>query len=330
MSARRPSLLFPHIPCVWRQYGAGLIEFTIVVLPVLMLGLGSVEISHWLYTRQAISLALLEAGRAAITDHNRPSRITSHFEAALRPLYAAPSADITTLRLRNALSDRQRHLNAAPWQIEVLSPSAQAYSDFTDSTLRIDGASGRPAINNHYLAEQDARYREQGWPQGLGPVSGQTIYEANTLVLRLSWPHKPHLPFMTPLLRAIGNAHGNYRQRALSKGYLPMTRQITMLMQSHPVHWADEPTGRVIYRTESPPAVPVCRGWLCASQASALAPAPVPDPTPAPGLPPAHNGNPDNLPPAHDTTPGSLPPSDPALPLPDPDDPMCGITLCCL
>src|SRR3546814_2598669 len=39
-----------------QQAGAGLIEFSIVAVPILLLGLGSIEVAHWLLTRQVVSL----------------------------------------------------------------------------------------------------------------------------------------------------------------------------------------------------------------------------------------------------------------------------------
>lgn len=317
------------------QAGAGMVEFSIIALPLLMLGLGSVEVSHWFYTRQALSLALLDAGRAAITDHNRAARIITTFEASLRPLYAAPRPSDTTQRLRHALSSRQSRMQGTPWQIEVLSPSASVYADFSDTGLHIDGASGRPAINNHYLAEQDDRNRRKGWSDGQGPISGQTIYEANTVVLRLSWLHQPRLPIMRPLLRALGNPHGNYRQRGLAQSYLPMTRQITLLMQSHPVHWSDDPSGKVIYHAENDVGNLQCPTWLCEKNSDTplttfdgLVPGSTDSSTPSTSDPtPSDNGTSTASAGSSDSGDAASEVTTPAV---DPDDPACGVMLCCV
>lgn len=307
-----------------------MIEFTIVALPVLFLGLGSIELSHWFYTRQAVSLALLDAGRAAITDHNRPARITAAFEHALRPLYASASPTATAQAVRNALNRRRTTMNDTAWKIEVLSPSASAYTDFADASLRIDGATGLPGINNNYLAEQDQRYRAKGWADGRGPASGHTIYEANTAVLRLSWLHEPQLPLMTPILRALGNPAGSYRQRALAHGYLPMTRQITLLMQSHPVRWANDPEGKVLYGPESTTTTPDCSGWLCNDGGGTNTDNP--GMTPLPGFDDSFPKQPDDpaAPPAYgDGGGGGEGAEFPDLVI-NPDDPACGVTLCCV
>lgn len=335
----KPSLPLPSLSFVSSQRGAGLIEFTIVALPVLLLILGSIELASWFYTRQAISLALLDAGRAAITDHNRPSRIVTSFEAALRPLFAATSHDATVHRLNTALTQRQQRMHDAPWKIEVLSPAEGVYRDFSDPGLRIDGASGYPAINNHYLAEQDARYRARGWHEGRGPVSGQTIFQANTVVLRLNWLHEARLPLIIPLLRVLGNPHGNYRQRAWSMGYIPMTRQITLMMQSHPVKWSNDPDGKVIYPHDRSLPHALCKLWQCDNQPGhppmETAPGPGTDPgagtgtaTPDPLTLPAAPDS--NAPHPQDSSPVSGNAPDPANPFVDPDDPVCGVALCCV
>ncbi|MFA7531272.1 MAG: TadE/TadG family type IV pilus assembly protein [Castellaniella sp.] len=291
------------------------VEFTLLALPILMLGMGSVELAHWAFMRQGINLALLEAGRAAITAHNRPERIIQGFEQALRPLYVSASQDAAR-KVHGALAQREQALGGAPWQIEVLSPSAGAFMDFADPALQF----GAPAINNHYLAEQAARHTSPG------PVSGQSIHQANTLVLRLSWPHRPRQPWLARLLRPLGNPDGSYRQRALARGYLPMARQITLLMQSHPVQWADHPSGKVLYRSETGGNGLTCRGWLChAGGPQAVASAPQ-ESTP---LPIAHSGTPGPGAPAPSSAPALTPAPSQGEPLLDAFDPACGPVLCC-
>lgn len=335
------------------QRGAGMAEFTLVAIPVLLLGLGGIEVSHWLFTRQAISLALLEAGRAAITHHNHPDRIIYAFESALLPLYVTAAPGGARQRLQQSMTRRQQLMQAAPWQIEVLSPSAAAYIDFGDKTLRVSGSGQRPAINNNYLSEQHQRHRARGWVDGRGPVSGQTIYQANTVVLRLNWPHEPRLPLIAPILRALGKRSGNYRERAFAQAYLPMLRQMTLLMQSHPVQWSDDPGGKVLFRAENGETGNRCRGWLCHARVTPEDIRSKPDQSlhPAPPGQAARPGTSDTLPDG-DNQPslgaGSDHPADHSdAPTPhlgeaspenpdygdiavDPDDPACGVTLCCV
>src|SRR3546814_15126512 len=73
------------------QAGASLIEFSVVAVPILLLGLGSVDIASWFFTRQAVSLALLEAGRAGIVSHAHPQTMITAFEPHLLPPFPAAS-----------------------------------------------------------------------------------------------------------------------------------------------------------------------------------------------------------------------------------------------
>ncbi len=217
-----------------------------MAIPVLLLGLAAIESAQWLFTRQAAGLALLEAGRAGITQHASPQAMITAFEQALLPLHASPSRASAQNRLEAALARREHRLGGAPWRIEILSPGADAYRDFADPALPVARRSGRSAINNDYLHEQDLRYRAMGWPQGRGPASGVDIFQANTLALRLSYPHEPAVPGMRALLSMLGNERGSYRQRVMAAGYLPIVREMSLVMQSHPVSWAMPESGKIV------------------------------------------------------------------------------------
>lgn len=277
------------------QSGAGIAEFSIVAIPVLLLGLGAIESAQWLFTRQAASLALLEAGRAGITQHASPEAMIDAFEHALLPLYASASHSSARSRLAAALAQRQQRLGAAPWRIEILSPAEAAYLDFADPALLISRQSGHAAINNNYLHEQNLRHRATGWLEGRGPVSGVDIFQANTLALRLSYLHEPAIPGMKALLSMLGNGQGSYRQRAMAAGYLPMVREMTFIMQSHPVSWPMPESGKIVgperLASNPPSAAAHCVGMWCLPQGPkpiALADTPptgLPTWPAAPGLP---------------------------------------------
>ncbi len=323
-----------------RQSGASLIEFSIVMVPVLLAGLGIIEIAQWFFTKQAVSLALLEAGRAASVDHANPKTIELAFERAIQPLYTSASGQPASSRLHTALQQRQLATGAAPWQIEVLSPSAAAFTDFSQPGLQIDGAQGLAAINNHYLAEQHERLRNQGWLNGQGPQSNITIFQANTLVLRASWLHQPIVPGVSELLRMLGKPHGSYSQHAMALGgYLPIKQELALVMQSHPANWPALANGKVtgpeMLSTVVADGTPIdpCIGIWCARNWQATSP-------PGNGSPggPSISG-PDHIP---DTPapPSSQPPGTPLdpdgnappweLPDLDPTDPACGVSLCCV
>ncbi|RTZ42529.1 pilus assembly protein [Candidimonas sp. SYP-B2681] len=319
-----------------RQSGASLIEFSVVSVPILLLGLGSIEITQWFFHKQAVSLALLEAGRAAITQHANPATIEAAFEHGLLPLVPATKANTARQRLDAALNQRRQATGAAPWRIEVISPPASAFTDFHDPSLSIMQQTGLPAINNNYIAEQDQRKRSQGWPDGRGPESGMTILQANTLVLRLTYLHEPVLPGMKGLIRKLGTPNKSYATHAMALGgYLPIVQDVALVMQSHPVNWPlPSRNGKIVGQQAQPhtaaaPA-PSCHGLWCLNHPQAAVHTASPSPSAGaeaptasarPSTPSVTAQRVESPPWGHGNNVGGLTTA--------PDDPACGVILCC-
>src|SRR5690606_14253338 len=63
--------------------------------------------------------------------------------------------------------------------------------------------------------------------------------QANTLIVQLTWLHQPLLPGVRQLMRQLAPNDNRYGSLAMSRaGYLPLQREISMVMQSHPVAWS--------------------------------------------------------------------------------------------
>src|SRR5690606_15485190 len=61
------------------QHGFAMVEFLVVALPLLFAATASYEASRWYMAREAVNLALLEAGRAGSVSHARPQAIENAF-----------------------------------------------------------------------------------------------------------------------------------------------------------------------------------------------------------------------------------------------------------
>src|SRR5690554_4917293 len=105
------------------ERGQGSVEFLLAVPIVLLLGLGSLEAIHWFFARQAVSNALMQAGRAAITQHARPDILDAAFIEAMLPVFVAPSPAETRARLERAMARREQATGLPAWRMEILSPS---------------------------------------------------------------------------------------------------------------------------------------------------------------------------------------------------------------
>jgi hypothetical protein len=268
--------------------------FLLASIPVLTLGLGGIEAAHWSGLRQTLSLALMEAARAGATRQARPQAIAQAFEHGLRMAYPDPRAAARALRERRAAL-------GTPWRIRIARPVPEAFLDHADPDLRGPrDHPGQPLIRNDYQARQQARRLAQGWPEGRGPRSGLDIHEANTLVLDLWWPHRPLLPGMAAIVRALAPLAADPAQaRLMAAGYLPFRRRAAVAMQSHPAAWPDLADGRVTHGAAPPAAWDAGRpGSGGASDANGQ---PIPDAgsmpaeTPRPGLMPDAGGT-DGLP----------------------------------
>lgn len=305
---------------------------------MLLVGLGVVELSRWFFVKQAVSLALLEAGRAGITDHARPASIEQAFQRALLPLFPATATQSAAQRLQQALNRRQRASGAPPWQIRLVLPSAAAFQDFASPHAVVQGAGGLAVIDNNYQAEQHQAYLERGWREGRGPLSRATIFDANSLVLNLSYMHEPLVPGMRGLLGLLAYTAQGHAHAALAGGYLPMQQTLRLTMQSHPVAWPAHsskvvPAPHVQAAPLTPGSNGSCIGIWCS--AAKLLPSYQPErPVTQPGSGSADAPgstqtptNPSNAGDHSNTTPAPVSPDSEAQ---AGHDELCGIVLCCL
>ncbi len=221
---------FFHAPSC-RQRGAAAIEFAVAGAVVLLLGLLAIETARWQGVRQMAYLALMEAGRAGATGHGDPARMRMAFLQALLPQYDDAQGQAGARRRQE---DEQAELAAIsgthPWRIEVLLPDEQSFREHARPDLKVPAASGLRAIDNGYQDLQHARRPPQ--------PGGQTIFQANTLKLRLTYLHKPLLPPLRALLAALGSDRGSFAGNAQTRGLLPLRMELETEMHSHPVDWA--------------------------------------------------------------------------------------------
>src|SRR5690554_4785895 len=104
-----------------RVRGVAAAEFTLVAIPLLLAGLGALEVARWYLASQAVSLALLEGARAGAVAHASPRAISEAFDRGLLPL-------------RAGAAPHPRAQGLDPWQIQILSPHAGHFADFSRSS----------------------------------------------------------------------------------------------------------------------------------------------------------------------------------------------------
>lgn len=223
------------------QRGFAAVEFIVVAIPLLFAAMTSYEVSRWYMTREAVSLALLEAGRAGSVSHARPRAIEAAFLSALTPLYAPAGAFRSPRdRMLHQINQLERIGTRRAWDIAIAHPDMAEFADFMQKDLPIAIKTGNPAINNNYQQNQHQQYPR-------GPTSGSTIYDANTLELHAQYLYVPVVPGMRALLRTLFGPISESGSPLATHGALPIRASITIEMQSHPVLWQAEETAHVHY-----------------------------------------------------------------------------------
>lgn len=153
------------------QSGHALIEWAIVSLPLIWLGLLAIEVSGWHSIRQELALVTQQATQLASLSGGRTESVQRHL------------SEQRSLRLRGDI------------QICVKDRVNQLMSDFKDR--RLSQQVGHDVIRHDHIAEQHRRFVAKGWRDGRGPRSGQSISSANFLRVSVTLQYRP----VTPVIR---------------------------------------------------------------------------------------------------------------------------------
>ncbi len=132
-----------------------MLQWCIAALPLLLLGSMTIEASHWHNARQRLALAVQRA-----TD-----------DTAL----AGGTIEALLARLKKHLA---RDLQV-PIKLCVTDPVNAMMTDFVDKPL--SRKLGKPVIRHDHLVAQHRAAIDRGRPDGMGPRSHKTIFEANQL-----------------------------------------------------------------------------------------------------------------------------------------------------
>ncbi len=211
----------------------------------------ALEISHSQQVRHVALLALYEAARAGSVAGANQEIVNQTFKQAILPNYAARGihqspADRLEVRAKKILHVTGLRL----WEIKVMNPNISVFKDFSHTEL--SKKFGRAALRNDYLVEQHQNNIRRGWTEGRGPISQQTVFEANTLRLHLSLIYQPLVPGTGMILKMFSRSRTDRTGIAWSKGYLVANLTTEVTMQSHAQQWE---TIQGEHRTQQTPRI---------------------------------------------------------------------------
>lgn len=218
------------------QRGAAIVETCLVCIPLWLVCTLVLELTYSQSVRQIAQLALYEAARTGSVTGAHPAKIKQTFSQAILPLFVpAGPHDSPATRRDTSVQKVFDATGLSLWHLETLNPDSAVYTDFADPDL--SRALNRPALRNDYLAQQHAVHIKKGWRDGRGPVSGQTVFNANTLRLQLSLLYRPRAPGIAFILKKLGAHRSDRTGLAWQKGYLEAKLVTEVMMQSHAQQW---------------------------------------------------------------------------------------------
>jgi len=242
-----------------RNAGATLVEFVIIVPVLLFSLLGIMQAGLVFHAKSNVNYAAFEAARAGSMRNAQLRAIRTAFATAMTGFYGGGrnAGEIATSRAR-AFAD----VTLASAQIELLSPSAQSFTDYASPRLSKKYSEKYNAtvnvIPNSNLSVITCPTDNKGCNSNpTSNASGQTLSDANILKLRITYgiPQRMQMPLVGRLyvmvLRGLRGVRGEvypllglddpnrapiaqdtFIQGLLAQNRIPIVVHTTMRMQS--------------------------------------------------------------------------------------------------
>lgn len=177
-----------------RQTGATMTELLVAIPLVLLLGMIGVQYGLLYNAKNNVTYASYEAARAGAINNADPEAISDGLLKGMLPFLSSstPKGDLT------AMLSELKGKESAFMKVEIISPSKEAFDDFSNAELqKLLGTTNR-VIPNKYIdtIKQD---------RIVGKKSGITIHEANVLKLRITYGYKPTLPLAKNMFVSVAS-----------------------------------------------------------------------------------------------------------------------------
>ena len=218
----------------WLAHGASMTEFVVVAPVLLLIGLALLQYTLLFVAKNQVNHAAFMATRSGSMQNATAESISTAYLRHLAPLYGGGSnaAEVAQEVVR-ATADMQGN-----YRIELINPSKASFDDFSDPALKEVLKTEARVIPNSSLALRN--------PAIIGKQSGQNIFDANLIKIRITHGYKPGVLLVgrvfAKAIEAAQEASDNkddFAGRLIAAGRVPITTDITLHMNSPAIEWAD-------------------------------------------------------------------------------------------
>jgi outer membrane protein OmpA-like peptidoglycan-associated protein len=215
-------------------HGATMTEFIVVAPVLLLIGLALLQYTLLFVAKNQVNHAAFMATRTGSMQNATVESISQAYLRHLAPLYGGGGnpAEVAQAVAR-ATADMQGN-----YRIELINPNRASFDDFNDPALKEMLKTDARVIPNSSLALRN--------PAIIGRQSGQNIFDANLIKIRITHGYKPGVLLVGRIfakaLEAAQEASENkddFAGRLIAAGRVPITTDITLHMNSPAIEWAD-------------------------------------------------------------------------------------------
>ncbi|WP_422013415.1 TadE/TadG family type IV pilus assembly protein [Roseateles sp.] len=179
---------------LWKQGGQSATEFLVVFPMLIFLVLGVIQWGLLYQARAVLNHASLLTARAGAVHNGNKGEMKKALAAGLTPLFASEASMTGFATARAKAFTEISVANLA--SIDVLNPTAQAFSDF--GQVRLDGAAG----GDREIPNDTLNFRNPT----PGTASGISVQDANILHVRVSYCYRLIVPVVGRMIHAAVNA----------------------------------------------------------------------------------------------------------------------------
>lgn len=213
------------------QRGASMTEFIIVAPVLLLIGLALLQYALLFFTKNQVNHAGFMAVRAGSMHNATAESISTAYLRHLAPLYGGGSnlTEVAESAARAAL-DMQGN-----YRLELINPTKASFDDFSEPALKEKHNTSARVLPNSSLALRN--------PSIIKASSGQNIFDANLLKVRITHGYRPGVPLVAKVfasgLKAADDGQDKFVSALLAKGRVPVVSEITLHMNSDAFEWAN-------------------------------------------------------------------------------------------